>query len=306
MYYLNNETFEIIFCLLWRGKPLDIGSKYAKDIIYSDFLGNNIESFFNISGNPDSFVIELIKQKELSDFFGEYLDAFIDDKLDSFQNIYRYDKQMSIMQKILEYNFERYGYNFKIDTKLEEIDIENKDDIKNRGRILESILILTFKDLLTINYLRYTPINTNLYDHENYKSTASLNLYITLKKSPAEMFDIAKYWTCYGDIRINESDGIAFYKDNKYPFKSAYGKAFKLLCYLVKNHGKKLSIIETFDNIYPENKEIILQPKNKKAKIKDYVKEIKKNLKITEDKKSSLDIMIIDDSVLLISNPPIN
>jgi hypothetical protein len=303
MYYLSLETLEIIFYLLWTQKPLNIGDSDIKDIIYNDFYHNEIDKFFNISYEGASSIIELVKPKELSDFFTKYLEDFMNDKLKCVWNVYRFDKQMSIMQEILEYNFERYGYRFTINSRLEEIDIENKDDIEKRGRILESLIILNCKELLTINYFNYITKSTNIYE---INRPASLNLNITLKKSPAEMFDINKYWIHYGDIRINESDGIAFYKNNKYPFKSTYGKAFKLLCYLVKNHGQKLPIIETFDNIYPENKEITVLSKNKKAKIKDYVKEIKKNLKITEDANPSLDIMIIGDSVLLISNPPIN
>lgn len=310
MYYLHNETFEIIFCLLFRQRPLNIGGLdliNSHKYICSDFSTNKIDDCFNITQIKEishkPFVIELIKSEKLGNFFTKYLAAFLVDELKSYRNVYCYDKQMSVMQKILQYYFERYGYSFTIETKLVETDIENKDDINKRERILESIIVLSMKDLLTINYYDYIPICNELYD---FRNTTSLNINVTLNKSPAEMFDIAKYWTCYGDIRINESDGVAFYKNNKYPFKSVYGKAFKLLCCLVKNHGQKLSIIETFDSIYPDMKEIIIQPKEKKAKIKDYVKEIKKNLKITEDNSPSLDIMIIEDSVLLISNPPIN
>ena len=38
-----------------------------------------------------------------------------------------------------------------------------------------------------------------------------------MNKSPEEILDIENYWSTYGDIRVNEKDGVAYYKNNRRP-----------------------------------------------------------------------------------------
>jgi two-component SAPR family response regulator len=110
------------------------------------------------------------------------------------------------------------------------------------------------------------------------------------------------YWIFYGDLRVNEKGGIAFYKNNRYTFRSTKSKNFQLLCYLVKNHGKEIPVTEVYNIIWPESDKY--KEKTKKQAIKDSIQTIKSNLKISLDQRPTISFTFKGNSIMLISNSP--
>ena len=279
------------FNIEWFHKEADTqDKKYLIDSIFKIDEDATINAYIVASfRNPASLAnitrilnlyINIKKKEKLRELFNRYLDDFIQDRLISNRNFYSFEKTNTLVISVLKDHYQKYGNNFVISSK------------ELEARFNELIYFLESKGYLNINSV-------------DFASPTTLNISVTLKMSPYEFEDIEKYWLYYGDIRINEKDGVAFYKKNKYPFKSTSGKSFKLLCHLVRNHGIKIPIEEAYEAIYiddSDKKEITFG--EKKNYIKDYVKEIKERLKILEDKNPTISIMIRDDSLRLISNPP--
>ena len=87
----------------------------------------------------------------------------------------------------------------------------------------------------------------------------------------------------------------------RYQFQATGGKAFKLLCYIIKKQGVEISIEEACVVVSIEH----IADKKKKNRIKDYLREIREKLKISEDQNPSVNINIINNYLVLISNPPV-
>jgi hypothetical protein len=262
---------------------------------------------------------------ELYKYLASYMKAFEQNTLISMDNFYSFEKHlMSIPENVFKRPFEEYGKTFTINERLEKLNTKRKEErtingITHSSRRSDMMKCLRFYELLFyLETNKYINIIECSFDERkssymSYQNTDKLpekyyylNIKITLNKTPEEIYDISKYWLYYGDIRVNESDAVAYYKENRYPFKAISGKAFKLLCYLVEHHGDKIPIKKAYSALTTEaddrnDKE---KAKDYKKKIKDYVKEIKKNLGILKDKNPSADIMVIEDSVILIANPP--
>lgn len=353
MKYLNNKTLELIIYLLFKGDliedpPSELFTQVfasETDNILADLRENNIDAFISFGKNKTT--VKLIDKESLEKFVYEYIRNFEKDKLDKgLNNYYSFEKHESAIPRfLLEPYFDKFRKTpFTISYNFDYIDLfsanENlkmdysynlnlcKQEIQRNIRLYELLLYLNNKEYITINdnfgivvfrNLFHTPIRhisrrSEPVDNKKY----ILGINITFKKSPMEIYDISKYWLYCGDIRVNETDGIGFYKQNRYPFQNTKSKAFKLLCYLVKHHGERISVFETYNFIcsedieeeiklteYEKNKKLLKEKKNKKDKIKGYIKEIKKNLKINEDENPSIFITMNDENVMLISNPPI-
>lgn len=248
----------------------------------------------------ETYILKVKNLKTIEAYINKYISAFENNQLRSCNNYYSYEKHFELAEEIWGDSFVDFGRNFAICS----------DDETEHSQHLRSI-----EFLLSLNKLGYININemylknhrirsTEVYGgtavRENYiRKLISLNVHFN--KSPAEITDIHKYWISYGDLRANEQDGVAHYKNVCYPFKSTTGKAFKLLCFLIKNHGKYIPIIEA--TTFLEESETKLSKQVIKERIKGYIKEIKENLQINKDPKPSLDIKVVGEDIILISNP---
>lgn len=335
MEYLQNKTLELIIFLLFGEDLLEEPPSeffidvFASEIdnILEDLRESNIDSCISFGKNKTT--VRLIDKASLEKFVDEYIRNFEEDKLDKdLNNYYPLDTLMSIIPTgLLKPYYDKFlKTSFTIDYNLREADFSLISEISKANiRFYELLLYLNNKKYISIHdkfgFVRDMSSPIRRVTREEIRRGDEkylLLLNINFNKSPMEIYDISKYWLYYGDIRVNETDGIGFYKQNRYPFQHTKGKAFLLLCQLLRNHGKWLSIIDTYNIICPENieeetkltrmemeKEKKNEYKTKKNKIKDYVKEIKKHLKINEDEKPSIFITMNDENVMLISNPPI-
>jgi hypothetical protein len=276
---------------------------FADDFVYSCYdVIRLFEMYFNKS-----------KSGKIFDFMNSYLFNFRNDELLSDENYYSFNKSYSIVLNRLKEAYEKYGKIFIIEPLelLQSDDIEVYTQFDRKNRFYDILFYLLIQGYIGINFLDFKLfiVSNDSPKGQEHKLNL-LRLSVTMHKSPAEISDIEKYWAHYGDIRINEADGVAYYKNNRYPFKSTRGRVFRLLCFLIKNHGNKIPLERAYHAIIEEddleNVGDKQKPKIMKKYIKDYVKKIKENLKISEDKNPTIDIMVIKDSVMLISNPPIN
>lgn len=310
-----------------KEKLITLDEYHAKKFFNNDkfkpneILPNNFDSFWKIIKNYIYLKFDSKKIPLLQDYISKYIDEFENNSLHSIVNYYSFEKHLSVIPYIFQGYYEKFGKRFTITEKMdtffsgnqvgkigENVKVRRFEKLKNVFRIYEILLYLEKKKyikLLDCSFTSYTYLNFDKVI--NNEDKYSFNISVLFFKSPAEICDIAGYWSYYGDIKVNKKDGVAYYKNNRYPFKSTKGRAFKLLCFLVKNHGEKIPIDRAYYAIIEDDDlgEIGDKLKYMKKYIKDYVKEIKKNLGISKDKNPSMDIMVIKDLVMMISNPPI-
>ncbi len=257
------------------------------------------------------FTLNLLKPevKILSGFLKKYINEFKNDELilNGAKNYYKFNKNLSRFVEIFDIYYEEYGKSFNVSR------LRNNEGrsylLEKEFRLYDLILYLVHEGSITINNCDFSRIDNQEIGEKDITEKCILNINLTFKKQPSEIQDIEKYWTYYGDIRLNEKDGIAFYKKNRYPFKSTKGRAFMLLCKLVKNHGKKILIEDIYDSIAESDKKDKIKNltlKKKKSKISGYRKEIVENLHILDDEKPTINISITGKYIMLISNPLIN
>lgn len=290
------SSLEKIFKIFLKKLDSNIYFKDLKNISYKQFnyyplLKDSIEIHFN-NGRKD----KLLK------FVGTYTQEFLSNGLFSLEyNYYSFEKNIKkIVQYLDKYSID-FGNRFNITLPLND-DIKSEKIFDKRFRICESLLYLILKKHIEVNSMTISEITT--LKKENFSLIKyALNINLTLNKTIDEIQDIFRYWTFYGDIRINEKDGIAYYKNYKYPFKSTKTKSFKLLCHLIKNSGKKVPVTEAYASIRPDPDN--LSNKEKKKIIKDNIKIIKRNLKISTDPDPTISIMITGNDLILISNSPV-
>jgi len=322
MHFIHRPTFQVFIDILLNDKKVSrillkdymSASEYAyffldmitldlaKDIKKVKFLENkNIksrpETFVNFlddvgEGYWDDLTIE-VATETISQKLREYVSRFEKDLLIAREdNFYSYKNHISKIESLWGEEYESTG-------KTLNIPLADSFLPDEKFRIAECLLSLYFKKFIKINFI-FT--SKNHKDRNRAFTTSTMN--VTFEKSPQEITDISKYWIYYGDLRANERDGIAYYKDTMYHFKSAQtGKGFKLLCYLIKRPGEKLNITETMAHLYGKEQKR-LSAKTLKVRIKEYVQEIKKHLKIHKSQKVTFSIKVIDDKIILISNPP--
>ncbi len=220
------------------------------------------------------------KRQELLDFIDNYIEQYSEDNLESKINYYSKERSIEKVCKSLKGPYKDYGPKFRVN---------NKIITDNRIRLFELLLYLHkegFIEIIDCNFL-------NDFNH-------TLNINIEWNKSPKEIQDIIDYWNSYGDLRINEADGIAFYKGNKLPFSRPDTKEFKLLKILMKDPGKKIPIDKIYSSIYEDEF-------NKRGNIKiitELVAQVREKIKINEDPKPTISLIVEGKSVLLIANPP--
>jgi hypothetical protein len=249
-----------------------------------------------------SFYLTLGERPLLSDFLHTYISAFETGNLDSLhsgKNYFSYTNHIAQVRDLWEEEFTESGP--QITCSAHDAEEKLKSYKMSKLRFYELILSLKkngYLDIVNCTYLTLTFSGQDGFP--DYRQC--LFITIKFKKSPKEISDIFGYWLYYGDLRLNEKDGLAYYKGNRYPSVGTKGKAFSLLCLLIKNPGTKKLITELFDTIAPG--EVALKPQTKKDRLEDWIKEIKNNLGLTKDKKPSITITTVKNAALLITNPP--
>jgi hypothetical protein len=247
---------------------------------------------------PYIFSVDLKNEniKDVKTYLNEYICEFEKDNLEENTGWFSYQNHLMVL-KNWEQDFENYGKNRKI----------YFGDLPGSGyRYQEFVLLLQQKQFINFENLNFEKRPKTRESEETEGLSFKLGLNYQYIKSPLEILDIVDFWDLnYGGIYINSKKGIAYYKGRRYPFKLTTGKAFKLLCLLIKNHGHLLDIDEAYDTIDPNNG-LEKNVRTRKGRIKEYLKEIKSNLGIEQDKKPSLTIGIDENFVFLISNPPMS
>lgn len=316
--YLNEITLRIFLYLLYENESIEIPTtlRIEKENFIKYIFDNELAEIFIIERNGEIFKeidyknflkddyidfdllneplkVKLIDKDVLTDLMSKYIGNFRNGNLKSPEdNFYSFSKCILESANLLDPYYKDYGVNFNIGLALNKNKLENKA-YDYKIRLLESVLYMSNEKYITIN-------GCNIKKDKANENLIFIN--VTLNKTFDEILDIEKYWIySYGDIRINEKDGVAFYKNNRYPAKSTETKAFKLLCHLVKNHGIKVSIEDAYNLFWTDSDKISFD--SKKNAIKDSRKEIIKNLKVLQDSQPSFTLTITNEYILLISNP---
>lgn len=238
----------------------------------------------------DVISLKLSASNKLTDFFEKYIQEFEIDSLESIQNFYSYQKHIDSLKLIFGSNFDEYGYSFSI----------NKAKLSSEFRFYELALSLQNKGHLIFKDCAF---NIHKIRPGMLGAHTILDIKIQLKKSPIEIFDILHTWDyCYGDLRISSKGNIVYYKKHRYRSKSVPKKTFTLLTFLIKNPGKWFSFNELYNIIDPNNK-IPKDTSIRKEKICDYLKDIKQKLGITQDKNPTIEFLISNNRVKLVSKP---
>ncbi|GAH86129.1 unnamed protein product, partial [marine sediment metagenome] len=215
-----------------------------------ELLVDNFDRFWEIVKNYMYVRVDKDKLPILEEYLSRYIDNFANQNLQSINNYYSLDKHLYFITLILEGCYKKFGNFFTIKENFYVYLSNNKfekDFNSFNFRLYEILLYLEKKEYIKIIDCSFTDrYITSLEKVSNDEDKYPFHVKILLKKAPSEFYDIEKYWSYYGDIRVNEKDGVAFYKNNRYPFKSTKGRVFKLLCYLVRNPGRKISIEEAY------------------------------------------------------------
>lgn len=275
------------------------------------------EELIAIAANPgkaglEGYELVLRDRKGLAAFVASYLAAYeagLCYELGS--NYLSYKTSMGSIESFFGSSYLRFGATFNVTAKLEEADFQHQFTTASAFEDVwalqaEAIKRLRLGELLlSLAHKQYITILDAAYDESKGFLLSTL---VRFERSPQEIADIEGYWLAYGGLRVNEVDGVAFYKNKRYPFATNRTLEFRLLCHLLKNHGKKLDIIETYNTIaggeedFGSAKET---SQRKKARIKDYIKNLRSHLGIATDKTPSVDLMLTGETVLLIATPPV-
>lgn len=270
----------------------DLGSELEITVIKGKDNGKAKQVFFEGLKDEDfnKAVIAIKDVDYISSFLEGYISNFKNNNMISEVNAYSYEKHIKMLPDMFQEKYEDFGGKINIDIN------DFPDEYLHLPELLYSLHADGFVKIEYVGYPFWSGREDLTYVFE-----------VSFLKSPDEIADIHKYWTYYGDIRVNQTSGIAKYKNNTYLYKSTTGKAFRLLCLLVKKHGVELDMHEVYSEIgdTPKtDKEGNIDRKYVKGRLKDYIQEIKENLGIKKDKEASLDIIFAGDKIILISNPP--
>lgn len=221
-------------------------------------------------------------KKILIEFINKYIKAFREDKLISDTNFYNYELNLKKLLEILGKYYNKYGYEFNL-SGCEERDLV-KISIKKELRFYEMIFYL-----ISEKHIKVT--DCNLFEMNKKRF---LNIRLRLKNPIDEIKLIENSYLNYGDLSINNFNGLARYKTYEYTFRT-YSRAYKVLIELIKCPEKKISIYNIYKSITEENEE------NKKERIAQYVKEIRRKLHIMGDRKKTINIKFIDKNFLILT-----
>ncbi|MDY6129386.1 MAG: helix-turn-helix domain-containing protein [Elusimicrobiaceae bacterium] len=285
-------TFDLAQCLkfwIFNDKRKRIGTRMDdKTNLELPLFNPNSPAELEISlekiteNNFNKVSVEVIDPETIQKALSEYIRKFkADMMIRDGENYYTYSKHIKTMAELFQQKYLDFGKKFLVE--LADYDIEHF--------LLPEVLYA----LHTENLIRIHSIDVMFADECEFD--------VEFIRSPEEIADIYNFWTFYGDIRVNEENGIAYYKNNKYPFKSVKQESFRLLCYLVRKHGQLIEISEIAEYLGIDHN---ISANVLKSRIKNIISDIKKNLKISEDNNPTLNIMIQGQRVILIANPHIS
>ncbi len=166
-------------------------------------------------------------------------------------------------------------------------------------RFCEILLYFVFQGHLSIERCELLKVwKNNPYIDDYYEYEQDFRL--SFKISPKEIQKKEGAWLIFKDLSLNQITGESNYKDNTYKF-GTHGKKFKLLLYLLENEPPaRFNVYKVFDLLWPELKDKSL--KIKKIDIESEVKEIKRNLRISSDKKRTIDIRFVEKDYIVIED----
>ena len=244
------------------------------------------------------YILNIInsKKEKILSYLRKYIENFRLNSLISETNYCDFERSMNRAYEIFDILYIKLGSRFNTNKNME---IGSKKiQIEKELRFFEIILYLYFKGYININDCNFRKDNNEL----------NLNVNVNFNRKPSEIFDIQDNWYYYGDLKVNERDRIALYKNNNYHFRLTSGGAFKLLCLIIQKPNKEITFKEacSFIDSNFDIKKYDKIPKLYKSSIKGYVKEIKKNLRINEDSDKSVDIIVRDNCIKLIPIPTKN
>lgn len=335
MDYLYPETLGLIMYILFEGDlieeaPYEFATKvFGSDMnyIFDELEKNKIDDCFEIGlsniyysrfGKPiecNGVTLSHYNRPEVEEFLNKYIDEFEEGKLQSPQNYYSFENQMAIIiNSIFEPYYNKSGKNFSIDYNFEDANFtcakeilqkdlspnEFKNEVQKNFRLYEALLYFNKRGYIKINKgFKCIELKKSSKPTKEKKYVLSIN--ITLEKTPVEIRPIFKRNLSYGDLKIDLSNGNAWYQNNKYHFDKD-SKTFQLLSNLVKNPEKEFLLIDMYKSIYINAPSIAEY--EKKERMTYLVKDIREKLKMSKSKNSTIEINIKNGSIKLISKLP--
>jgi hypothetical protein len=214
-----------------------------------------------------AYSIKCLSKKKLRVFLDNYLNNFKFNKLISATNYPSFEKQMVLVEKVWQKEYEHLGKSFTI-----KISLNEKDNFNIKFRICEVLFYLIQHkqvQLITLFDQTMEEIDKQI---RSPKIFPEINIAIKFLKFPIEIADTYKNWIEYKSLKVNEYKGNIIYKNKKHRLL-ATAKYFQMLCYLIKHPNKKVY----FDKIL-KNKTTA----DDKETIRSYQRQIEKRLGIKE------------------------
>lgn len=214
-----------------------------------------------------------IDEKKFLEAFGKYIELFMEDKLETLENVYSYKKHLEKIDELFGQMYEDIGKTIIIPCELED----------KKFRVIECFFAMQEQDYVKVNNIIYNEKENNL------------TLRVTFLMSPKE---ISKGWIIFGDLKVNEALYKAQYKN--YPifdFKHNTDK-FKILCHLIKNPSTMVAVEDLIEitraekrvNKYEEKIDKEIATNREKTRMKENINIIKKNLNISSDEERTITI----------------
>lgn len=282
MDYLNYETLEIIFHLLFKSQLFRLyipnltneditGFNEFKEILTANKLDklkkdlnrfkidiekNALDECITYHVKENGLEIELLNKNKLQDFLEKYIKNFKTGTLEPTGTYYSFNKHKSYMYELINSHYKSFGFNIKLNT----VDIcikpslRNINKIDNYGRVLEFILYLNEKELINITNLKLFMPKAN--DRAFAVKTFYSDIYITLPRTPDEIF-----------TNISPSKNVPFSANDEKPTRI---EKLKKLVKKKKNGNTNFLTLDDVQNC--------INPTSRAKKLEDKSKKLKKNM----------------------------
>lgn len=327
MNYLSHSTLKVfLYLLCGQNSILLINFKYLeRQNVVDDIFSNKLEDLFvfkssiAIIGNPiledisgclydisadvKTFGITLpdSNKEKLLKFISNYINEFKSNNLISANNnYYPYGKSYKLSLGLLE-KYKEYGKKINIKIPLNNKSRESFYSID--VRFLEVLFYLILNQYIKINIIN---IERTVFEIDSNYSENEFFLIITLTfiKTFEEISDLEETWISYGDLKLNPVEHIACFKNNFYKFKSADSNSFQLLKILIESHGKSILIEDIYSKLNIGFRYQSDYFKDKKETVINIIKDLKRKLKMAQDKEAAIRISVAGKEIFLNSNTP--
>jgi len=277
--------------------------KNSKAVIENPTLDDVSGCLYDISADVKTFGITLpdSNKEKLLKFISNYINEFKSNNLISLNsNYYPFEKSYKLSMGLLE-TYKEYGK--KINIKIPLNDKSRTDFYSNEVRFIDVLFYLILNQYIKINIIN---IERTLFEIDSDYSENEFFLIITLTfiKTFEEISDLKETWISYGDLKLNTVEHIACYKDNFYKFKSADSNSFQLLKILIENHGKSIFIEDIYSKLNIGFRYQSDYFKDKKETVINIIKDLKRKLKMAQDKEAAIRISVAGKEIFLNSNTP--